>query len=133
MSGSFTIHHQDGDAQHVFSVSWTICREGIQCGEPADDGPPPKDPCGDTASADGLAQTNRDQRDQKLQELSNASKKYLEALHEAQSHYDAFQRTVKACLIQSFVTKAVIAMLAPEAEAAEEAEAGAQVWQWLEE
>ncbi len=133
MSGSFSIHHQEGTGQKVLSVSWAICRQGIQCSEPPDEGPPAKDPCPSTANADGLAQTNRDQRDQKLQELSAAAKRYLEALHEAQSHYDDFQRTVKACLIQSFVTKVLIAMLAPEAEAAEEAEAGEQVWQWLEE
>lgn len=106
-------------------MRWKIC---CGCGAPPAPPEPAKDPCTNN-TADDFLKRNRDERAAKLAALRAAGAAYNEELANAQAHYDDYAKTVKACLVQSLVTKSLIALLAPEAEGAEGAEAAIQAAQ----
>jgi hypothetical protein len=111
-------------------VGWllVITAPGWCAAAPAD----PQDNCPTTAAADGLAQQNRDARARKLAEQRRLAKPYLAALEEARAHFNDYARTVDDCLLEGLATKAIIAMLAPEAEAEVAADEAGEAWTWAE-
>jgi len=96
-------------------LRWEIC---CGCGTPPTPPEPSNDPCPSTLEADSNLETNRIMRQKKLKALDKAGKAYNEQLQEAGAHYDDYVKTIKACLIQSLVSKALISLLAPETEVA---------------
>ncbi len=93
------------------TVHWKIC---CGCAEDAAPPEPAADRCPTTLEADSRLETNRKKRKEILAELEKVSATYEEQFKEAEAHYADYAKTVKACLVQTLATKAMIALLAPE-------------------
>lgn len=89
-------------------IQWDVC-----CGCAALPVPPDasSDPCGDTATADALAQRNRDERNTKKTSLEESWSEYKKDMAAAQTHLSDFQTTIARCNIQSAATKILIGTL----------------------
>jgi hypothetical protein len=111
----FTDPRRGADVPRV-EMTWKVC-----CGCGAPSAPPERstEPCPSTLEADSRLKTNRAERDAKARERDAAGREYREKMREARAHYGDYKATLKACLVQSLVTKAIISLLAPEAEGAE--------------
>lgn len=96
-------------------IHWEIC---CGCGAQSAPPEPTADPCPSTLEADRRLETNRKKREEKLNELDKVGAAYMEQLTEARAHYPDYEQTIKACLIQTLATKAIISLLAPEADVA---------------
>ena len=97
-------------------MTWEVC---CGCGAPSAPPEPPREPCPSTLEADSRLKTNRAERDAKVRERDTAGRSTRRRSKEARAHYDDYKKTIKACLVQSLATKAIISLLAPEAEGAE--------------
>lgn len=111
----FTDPRRGADIPRV-EMTWKVC---CGCGAPSAAPEPSREPCPSTLEADSRLKTNRAEHDAKARERDTAGRAYREKMREARAHYDDYRKTIKACLLQSLVTKAIISLLAPEAEGAE--------------
>ena len=99
-------------------IEWSICREGVQCsdgGAPAGAG----DECPQTTEADSRVETNRAQYEEYAKEIGAKWAKYQQQMEEARRHLHDFQVTMRVCNVQNWIGNVLIALLAPEGEAAE--------------
>lgn len=99
-------------------VEWSICREGVQCSQPG--GPAgPGDDCPQTTEANSRVDTNRAQSEEYAKEIGAKWAKYQQQMEEARAHLHDFQVTMRVCNVQNWIGNVLIALLAPEGEAAE--------------
>ena len=120
MTGSFKAPAV-GAFDHV-EVQWNICREGVRCSESG--GPTgPGDNCPQTTEADSRVETNRAKVEEYAKDLAKRWEKYQDQMKEAKEHLHDFEVTMRVCNVQNWIGNVLIALLAPEGEAAEELEA----------
>ena len=116
MAGSFKAPAV-GAFDHL-EVEWSICREGVQCsdtGGPAGAG----DDCPQTIEADSRVETNRAKYEAFAKDIAERWGKYQKQMEEAKAHLHDFEVTMRVCNVQNWIGTVLLALLAPEGEAAE--------------
>jgi hypothetical protein len=123
MFGSFHNSWEQDDFHNDLEVRWSLCRDDVPCAESPPE--PEKTPCPPTTEAQGWVDKNRDEYNAKATQIAELWKTYQQEMAEAKTHLKDFENTMRVCNVQNWISKVLIALLAPEEEAIAAAEEAA--------